>query len=100
MRRTYRTIHGAIGTPANIGERLVNHVAAVTTEVERIYDRHTYLAEMRTAVERWEGRFSAIITENQVVAKAAYPRAPCDGDDRDARCIRSDRLRPSSAVAS
>ena len=39
-------------TPPHIGERLINHVAAVTTEVERIYDRHNYLAEMQAAVER------------------------------------------------
>ena len=57
LRRTYRTIHGSIGTPANIGEYPRNHVAAVTTEVERIYDRHTYLPEMRAAVERWDARF-------------------------------------------
>jgi hypothetical protein len=37
LRRTYRTIYCAIGTAANIGERLVNHVAAVTTEAARIY---------------------------------------------------------------
>ena len=64
-------MHGTIGTPANIGERLVNHVAAVTTEVERIYDRHTYLAEMRAAVERWEARFAAIIASKDAVAIAA-----------------------------
>jgi integrase len=71
LRRTYRTIHGALGTPANIGERLVNHVAAVTTEVERIYDQHTYLAEMRAAVEQWEGRFATILLPQDAVAKAA-----------------------------
>ena len=46
IRRTMRTIHGQIGTPANIGERLINHVAAVTTDVEQIYDVWTYLPEM------------------------------------------------------
>jgi integrase len=71
LRRTYRTIHGAIGTPANIGERLINHVAAVTTEVELIYDRHTYLAEMRTAVERWEARFAAILAADYALSNAA-----------------------------
>jgi integrase len=71
LRRTYRTIHGAIGTPANIGERLIKHVAAVTTEVERIYDRHTYLAEMRAAIERWDMRFAVILASESALAKAA-----------------------------
>ena len=54
LRRTYRTLHGEIGTPSKIGERLINHVAAVTTDVEIIYDQYTYLKEMRVAVESYE----------------------------------------------
>ncbi len=53
LRRTYRTIHGRIGTPPHIAERLVNHVSS-RTEVDRIYDRHTYLDEMRHAVDSYE----------------------------------------------
>ena len=74
MRRrpgTYRTIHGAIGTPANVGERLINHVAAVTTEVERIYDRHTYLAENARGRGAWEERFAAMLLPLKVLAEAA-----------------------------
>src|SRR5258708_14924764 len=51
LRRTYRSIHGQIGTQREIAERLINHAAGVTTEVEQIYDLHTYLPEMRKAVE-------------------------------------------------
>lgn len=39
LRRTYRSIHGQIGTPREIAERLINHAAAVQTDVEAIYDR-------------------------------------------------------------
>ncbi len=39
LRRTYRSIHGQIGTPPEIAERLINHAAAVQTDVEEIYDR-------------------------------------------------------------
>ncbi len=53
IRRTYRTIQARIGTPPHIAERLVNHVSS-RTEVEKIYDRHTYLPEMRQAVENYE----------------------------------------------
>jgi integrase len=53
LRRTYRSIHGKIGTPPHIAERLVNHISA-QTEMERTYDRYAYLSEMRAAVETYE----------------------------------------------
>jgi len=61
LRRTFRTIHAKIGTPSSIGERLINHAAAVTTEVEQIYDIWTYLPEMRRATERFEEHLAAIL---------------------------------------
>jgi integrase len=60
LRRTYRTIHGRIGTQPHIGERLVNHLSA-QTEVEKIYDRYTYMPEMRAAVDRYEEWFAKLI---------------------------------------
>ena len=54
LRRTFRTYHGQIGTPSGIGERLINHASAVTTEVEQIYDLYQYLPEMRRAMAGYE----------------------------------------------
>ena len=64
LRRTYRTIHGQIGTPAEIAERLINHAAAVRTEVEEIYDRWHYLPEMRKAANKFDRHFSALIANS------------------------------------
>lgn len=61
LRRTYRTVHGQIGTSSEIGERLINHVAAVATEVEQIYNRYAYIAEMETAVSNFEEHFSKLL---------------------------------------
>jgi integrase len=61
LRRTYRTVHGQIGTPSEIGERLINHAAAVTTDVEEIYDRWTYIPQMRKAVDAFEAHFTALL---------------------------------------
>jgi integrase len=61
LRRTYRSTHGEIGTPREIAERLINHVAGVTTEVEEIYDRWTYLPQMRNAVEAYEAHLTKIL---------------------------------------
>jgi integrase len=60
LRRTYRTIHGKIGTPPHIAERLVNHVNA-TSEVEKIYDRWTYMPEMQAAVGNFEEYLSTVL---------------------------------------
>jgi integrase len=61
LRRTFRTIHGEIGTNREIAERLINHAAGVTTDVEIIYDRYTYLPEMRQAAENFEAHVSTLL---------------------------------------
>jgi integrase len=65
LRRTYRSIHGQIGTPSEIAERLINHAAAVQTEVEEIYDRWHYLPQMRQAVEAFERHFRSLLTSDR-----------------------------------
>jgi integrase len=61
LRRTFRSTHAEIGTPREIGERLINHVAGVTTDVEQIYDRWSYLPQMRDAAERLEQHLQTIL---------------------------------------
>src|SRR5262249_49324831 len=61
IRRTYRTVHARIGTPPHVAERLVNHVSS-RTAVEVIYDRHTYLPEMRKAVDSYEKFLQTILS--------------------------------------
>jgi integrase len=61
LRRTLRTTHGEIGTPSEIAERLINHAAAVQTEVEAIYDQWTYIPQMRAAVFVFEKHFQALL---------------------------------------
>ncbi len=64
LRRTYRSIHGQIGTPPEIAERLINHAAAVQTDVEEIYDRWTYLPQMRHAVLAFEDHFRSLLVRS------------------------------------
>ena len=66
LRRTYRSIHGQIGTPPEIAERLINHAAAVQTEVEAIYDQWHYLPQMRHAVLVFEDHFKALLARDLV----------------------------------
>ena len=61
LRRTMRTTHAKLGTPREIGERLINHAAAVQTDVEAIYDVYHYMPQMRAAVEVYEGYLSKLL---------------------------------------
>jgi integrase len=63
LRRTYRSIHGQIGTPREIAERLINHAAAVQTDVEAIYDRWHYIPQMQKAIEAFEDHFRALLSK-------------------------------------
>jgi len=56
LRRTFSTIHAAIGTPPHITDRLLNHLSGSRTlsPIAKIYNRYSYLSEMRTALEKYE----------------------------------------------
>jgi integrase len=71
LRRTYRSTHGQIGTPREIAERLINHAAAVQTDVEAIYDRWDYLPQMKQAVLKFEEHFIAVLTAESKTQFAA-----------------------------
>jgi integrase len=66
LRRTFRTNLGRLKVRPDIAERLVNHVSA-RTEVEEIYDLHTYIPEMREAIDKWEA-FLLSITSPMAIA--------------------------------
>jgi integrase len=58
LRRTYRSIHGQIGTQSEIAERLLNHVQPALIET---YDRWHYLPQMRKAVLTFEDHFKSLL---------------------------------------
>jgi integrase len=64
LRRTFRTTHAEIGTPAEIAERLVNHAAAVQTDVESIYDVYHYMPQMREAALKFEDHLQALLARS------------------------------------
>ena len=61
LRRTFSTIHAAIGTPPHITERLLNHASGVLSGVAAIYNRHAYMDEMRAAIAKYEGHLRAFL---------------------------------------
>ena len=54
LRRSFATIHAQIATPIHITERLLNHSSGVISGVAAVYNRHTYLDEMRDAMIAYE----------------------------------------------
>lgn len=54
LRRTFSTIQARIGTPPHVTEALLNHKTGTRSPIQRVYDRHTYLPEMRAALTGYE----------------------------------------------
>lgn len=54
LRRTYSSQLAALGTPIHVTEKLLNHVSGTLSGVAGVYNRYSYAAEMRAAVEAYE----------------------------------------------
>ena len=58
LRRTARSLMGRAGVPTDHAERVLGHALA---GVRGVYDRHTYLAEKRAALERLAALVESIV---------------------------------------
>lgn len=54
FRRYFSSTMAKIGTPIHITEQLLAHTTGSRSQIQRTYDRHTYMNEMRTALENYE----------------------------------------------
>jgi len=57
IRRTVASGMAALGVLPHVIERLLNHSNGTIRGVAAVYNRHSYLPEMREALERWVKRF-------------------------------------------
>jgi integrase len=64
LRRTVSSNWAALGVPLEVTEKYLNHVSGSTSGVAGIYNRHTYLPEMREAVKKWEMRIHSILARD------------------------------------
>ncbi len=74
IRRTVRSKLAELGVPREVARKVLNHEDG---KVDRIYNRHEYLAEKREALEKWEGmllRLSAPSTQGSRRITAAKAR--------------------------
>jgi integrase len=58
LRRTVRTRLAALRIPDNIGEMIIGHGKR---GLQRVYDQHSYVDEMRAAFAAWAQRLQAIV---------------------------------------
>lgn len=61
LRRTFATIHAKIGTPIHVTEKLLNHVSGTISGVAAVYNRHSYLEEMREVVNAYDEYLTDLI---------------------------------------
>lgn len=61
LRRTFATRLAELGTAPHVIERLLNHATGTVSGVSAVYNRATYLKEMREAVELWESYLTRAI---------------------------------------
>lgn len=64
LRRTCKTLMGALGISKDIRDRLQNH--ALNDVSSKHYDRYSYLPEKRHALEVWEAKLNEVAQENVI----------------------------------
>jgi integrase len=60
LRRTCRTKFAELGVTAAVGERIINHSDGTRNRIAAVYDQHSYLPEMRQALEIWSSEIDRI----------------------------------------
>lgn len=54
LRRTFSSNMAMLGTPIHVTEKLLNHVSGTISGVAAVYNRHSYMEEMRHAVQQYD----------------------------------------------
>jgi len=61
LRRTFATNLAALGVAPHVVERLLNHSSGTISGVAAIYNRYSYMNEMRDAMKVWERHLIAML---------------------------------------
>ena len=70
LRRFFSTIaHDELGVPPHVVEAALGHVTAFKSGVAGIYNKASYVAERRRALETWAAFLDAIVTGKRALAK-------------------------------
>jgi len=73
LRRTVRTGLGDLGVQPHIAEAVINHLPP---KLIRTYDRNTYTAEKRDALDKWATQLKTIVAQATGANVTAIKRRP------------------------
>jgi integrase len=78
LRRTFASGLAALDIRIEVIEKLLNHVSGCFSGVTGIYQRHSYMEEMRVAVALWEKHVASLLKSDQstVLITAEIETAP------------------------
>jgi integrase len=68
LRRTFATNLAAQATAPHVVERILNHTTGTISIIAAVYNKYTYLNEMRVAIGDWEERLKSITAPVRRVA--------------------------------
>jgi integrase len=75
LRRFFSTIaHDELGVPPHVVEAALGHVTAFKSGVAGVYNKASYVAERRRALEKWAAFLDAIVTGKRPTAKVVRLR--------------------------
>lgn len=63
LRRTYSSTMAGLGVPIHVTERLLNHMSGTISGIGAVYNRHSYIGEMRQATTLYQAH---IKSNNQI----------------------------------
>jgi integrase len=73
LRRTVRSKLAELGVPREVARKVTNHEEG---KVDRIYNRHEYMAEKREALEKWEKHLLQLIESARYSPPSASAKSP------------------------
>ncbi|MBV9829705.1 MAG: integrase family protein [Alphaproteobacteria bacterium] len=62
LRRTFVSSWAALGTRLEVTEKYVNHVSGTHSGIVGIYQRHSFMPEMRAATKIWEEKLRSMLS--------------------------------------
>ncbi len=69
LRRTFSSIHAKIGTPIHVTEKLLNHISGTLSGIAAVYNRHSYMQEMREALIALENYLRDLVNTSTIISK-------------------------------
>jgi len=61
LRRTFSSNMAMLGTPIHVTEKLLNHVSGTISGIAAVYNRHSYMDEMKYAVQQHDNFLAELL---------------------------------------